>query len=523
MLHMLHLKQNSRQILALFFIIFLLLLPILSPLFHQGFFVSDDGDWMVIRLSAFYESFRDGQIPTRFLQRLNHGYGYPIANFLYPGFLYLGIPLHILGFSFIDTVKLLFGMSVVCSSYFMFLWLRKFFDDVSSVAGGVIYSYLPYHLFDIYVRGSVGEALALGVLPFVLWQIERKSVFWGSLGIGLLLVSHNTLAAFFLGFILLYAGINVLYGDGQKEKLVFYAKTVSLGAGLAAFFFIPAIFDLRHTVFSQITVSNYREYFAPILLVGLESYLIFTVTLVIFFVKKVKANHNLLTLFMLFVGLLGAFFATPLSSIFWAVLPISFVQFPFRFLALAVVSTAFLTAFVFSVFKKTERIVLGTVLSIILTFSVWSYLKNIHYTNKPETFYSTNLDTTTVQNEYMPKYVKNLKAEWLPQKVVTANGLVESVLVRNNRITFTTNATTPSTYTVQKVFFPGWVVSVDGKKTALTYDEKGLISLLIPAGRHTVSVYFAETRLGLVSDFISVASFVIVITLGILEIRKKKS
>src|SRR5689334_16871102 len=88
---------------------------VVPPLGKPGFFVSDDGGWMIIRLSAFSQSFREGQFPVRFLGRLNHNYGYPVSNFLYPGFLYAGSVIHAVGFSFTDTVKLIFGSSIVVS------------------------------------------------------------------------------------------------------------------------------------------------------------------------------------------------------------------------------------------------------------------------------------------------------------------------------------------------------------------------------------------------------------------------
>src|SRR3989344_6737896 len=99
--------KNVRSFYPIILIIIFSLL-VLWPIFHKGFFVSDDGEWMVIRLSAFYQSLRDGQFPTRFLDRLNSGYGYPVSNFLYPGFLYVGSILHVMGFSFVDSVKLIF-------------------------------------------------------------------------------------------------------------------------------------------------------------------------------------------------------------------------------------------------------------------------------------------------------------------------------------------------------------------------------------------------------------------------------
>src|SRR5258706_1075258 len=99
---------------------------LVAPLLHKGFFVTDDGDWMIIRLSAFFQSLREGQFPVRFLGRLNNSFGYPVANFLYPGFLYIGSLIHLLGFSFENSVKLILGGSVIVGTVFTFLWLRKY-------------------------------------------------------------------------------------------------------------------------------------------------------------------------------------------------------------------------------------------------------------------------------------------------------------------------------------------------------------------------------------------------------------
>src|SRR3990172_11337145 len=89
-------------------ILLLLIIPSIWFLLLPGFFESDDGEWMVIRLSAFYQSLADGQFPVRFLGRLNNSYGYPVANFLYPGFLYIGSLVHFLGLSFVTSVKFVF-------------------------------------------------------------------------------------------------------------------------------------------------------------------------------------------------------------------------------------------------------------------------------------------------------------------------------------------------------------------------------------------------------------------------------
>src|ERR1035437_9252182 len=178
------LKIHSKKIFLILSLV--LTVPALIGLMHSGFPLTDDGNWMIIRFSAFFQSLRGGEFPVRFLMRLNNGYGYPVADFLYPLFMYLSVPIHILGINFVNTIKILLALCIIASSLFSFLWLRKIFDNVSSLVGAVFYVFFPYHLFDIYQRGSVGEVLSLSILPFILWQIERRRLRWPSLGIAFL-------------------------------------------------------------------------------------------------------------------------------------------------------------------------------------------------------------------------------------------------------------------------------------------------------------------------------------------------
>src|SRR5690348_3215584 len=189
---------------VLFCLCGLALLMICSPLLRQGFFVSDDGGWMIIRLSAFFQSFREGQFPVRFLGRLNHGYGYPVANFLYPGFLYIGSLIHLFGFSFVNTVKIIFVGSLLVGSFFTFRWLRTYFSPLASCIGTLGFIFAPYLFLDLYTRGSVGEVLALGWAPMGLYSISGKKPWLFALSVSLLIISHNTLAFLFLSFYVLY-------------------------------------------------------------------------------------------------------------------------------------------------------------------------------------------------------------------------------------------------------------------------------------------------------------------------------
>ena len=125
------------------FVIIACSVPTIMALFNPGFFQSDDGEWMIIRFASFYSALRDGQFPVRYLSSLNYGYGYPVANFLYPGFMYLATLIHVLGFGFVESIKIVLGLSMVGSAIFCYFWLSRFFDRFSSFVGSLFYLYTP--------------------------------------------------------------------------------------------------------------------------------------------------------------------------------------------------------------------------------------------------------------------------------------------------------------------------------------------------------------------------------------------
>ena len=50
----------------------------------------------------------------------------------------------------------------------MYYFIKKITDDKNvSVVGSVIYMVMPYHLTDMYIRGSLGEFLSFIFIPLV--------------------------------------------------------------------------------------------------------------------------------------------------------------------------------------------------------------------------------------------------------------------------------------------------------------------------------------------------------------------
>lgn len=499
-----------KKSILLILILIIFSIPAIYPLFNKGFFQSDDGEWMIIRAASFYSALADGQFPVRYLSSLNYGYGYSVANFLYPGFMYLSVFIHVLGFGFVDTIKIILGLSMVGSAIFSFLWLSKIFDKFPAFIGSIFYLYLPYHLSDLYKRGSVGEILALAIIPFILWQIERKNFFWTILGISFLILSHNTLALLFLPIIIFY----MLRISNIRSTL----RTLIISLGISSFFWIPALFDLQYTVFSKTKVSEWQNHFADINVIGYLSLIIFSLAILITVKKRVKG----FALFFLILGMTSLFLATSGSSFIWQALPISFIQFPFRFLSIEILAVSYLVSFILASFKGGIRFAIGLVLIILIFTSASAYQPSVFF-DKGDQYYATNEDTTTVKNEYMPIWVKNNPKEHYENKVEIINGTITNLAIRQNSVSFDATSAEGTKITINTIYFPGWNVLIDSNKSKIDYaNDKGVIKFNMASGTHKIGAYFSETPVRLVSNLISLVSLLLLFTVLMHKERIKK-
>jgi hypothetical protein len=428
-----------------YLLILVLLIPLLWPLITPGFFRSDDGEWMVIRLVAFFDTLRTGQFPVRFLWNLNHGFGYPVTNFLYPLPFYFGSLIHLLGFGFVDSIKILFTLSFILGSWFMYLLVNKEWGKWAGIAAGIFYSYAPYRIFDVYSRGSLGESVAFVFIPLIFYFINQKKTAATALSTAALICSHNVIAFLFVPIILVYLII-------KKFPLILASKYMLLAAAVAAWFWFPALYDLQYTRASITAVSNYKDYFLNFNLLGIiVPIIIFTTIIRNIVVKKFNTN------FAIIVCLVSIFFTLPISEIFWQILPLpKLVQFPWRFLSV----TIFFSSILIGSLIKNIKLFLAFIAVLMLTtrFTV----DKIYF---EDNYYVANDGTTTVKNEYMPKWVKFDPTQRATQK--------------------------------SAVYFPGIKPEV--------YNENGIVI--------SDTVSFSETNPRLIANIISVIAIVICVVL----------
>ena len=511
----------------LFIILFLSLLA-LWPFFKKGYFETHDGQWWVIRFSAFHQTLVAGQFPVRFVDRLNNNYGYPVLNFDYPLPFYLAEVPKIIGFGFVDSIKIVFVVSAVFSSIAMYWALSQVFSNEAALAGSILYLYTPYRFVDLYVRGSIGENLAFAIAPLILGLILKlrkgNDIFLPVLviSIALLVLAHNVMAFLYLPALFIIALIVVK----SKIKVV-----VSFLAGLAvsAFFWIPAIYDLQYIRLSRINVSNISDHlvflkylfvpnwgYGPLprtassnglsVQIGLVSFCV--IILSIYFAFKNRDKLKIIW-FLITTACISIFLMTRISNWFWLNVPFAYIiQFPWRLLGYIIFSVSILGAHVIDVNNKRKfaayLIILASIISTIF------YIRPERFNNLPDSYYSTNESTSTINDEYMPIWVLEKPERRALQKIeVEAPGEIVSSNIKPAK--YQAQIRTPSKIDVKvnTIYFPGWQVDVDGTRQTIDYQNKhGLITFPLPKGRHEVIIKYGKTPVHLISEIISLFSFI---------------
>jgi len=508
-------NKKVQMLLSILFLIVVALI-ILSPIFRPGMLVTDDGNWMVIRLTAFFQSFREGQFPVRFLGRLNQSYGYPVANFLYPGFLYIGSVLHAIGLSFQNSVEAIVVGSVLMGVVGMFLWLRLSFSKLASIAGALSYLFMPYFLFDIFKRGSIGEVLVLGLMPIALYAVESKNKWLLPPVLAVLAISHNTLAAFFVPMLLVYIVLKKYWS--LLPQFVF-------GFGMSLFFWLPAFFERGYVNFDTTVISNPGAYFTMSNALIVSSFPFFIAALYVAFKKPMIKKKE--TIFFLMLTVMSTYFATRGSAFFWRIADfVKFIQFPFRWLSCMVIAAPWIVA---AALDKTKRGVatIITICGVLFFTAIWGtqYLSSESII-QPEGYFTTNEATTTVHDEYMPRWASKQMSTRETKKVefFMGNGTIEEKMISTQKIDVVIHATEKSIVQINTVYYPGWGAMLDDGPVKIQYDNPyGFMRIMVPAGNHHVYMEFRETPGRFLADVASVVFGVLYVISVIILLLTKKS
>lgn len=539
---------------VLFFLVIIFLLPLFS-FFKPGLPITHDGQDHVARIANFYASLEEGNIVPRWAENLNWGYGHPILMFLYPLPSYFSSLFHFLGLNLVDSIKAVFAVAFILSGITMYLWIESFLGTLPAVAASVFYVFAPYRFIDMYVRGALGEHVAFIFPPLILFFMLRFSkklnyldAFLGAISLAFLILSHNAISLMFMPFFLIYAFLLFLNSKNKREIVKGFLCIFSFGFLLSAFFWLPALLEGKYTLRNIVTRGEYISRFVQFkdliygnwnfgitgefsVQIGLIHLLgIFLSLFSIIFLFKKHKDLFLLYLFTLFYFLFAIFLMLPYSNFIWKnIIILQNFQFPWRFLEVVVfVSSLLGSFFIFCLPKNIKYLFTGLCLLFVIYYSsaFWSAKG---YLIKPETFYSGIYKSTTDTGESSPIWSVRFMEQAPETHLEIIAGKARIKEIKRNSILHVYKVTALDDKAVIRentLYFPGWEVLVDGKKTLIEFQDpnnRGVITFSINKGKHDVLVKFEETKLRKFADYISLVS-VIIILLAIYKMlnRNKK-
>ncbi len=553
-----------------FIIVFeLLLVTVLSfwalkPLLVKGYFPMHD-DTQPARIFEMAKALKEGQFPVRWVGDLGYGAGYPLFNFYAPLPYYLGAIFYLSGFSAITSAKIIFGLSIIMSSIFMFLFLKKVVGSATGVAGSVLYLYAPYHAVNIYVRGALGESYAYAFIPLLalgIYQIftdytehkEGRGILWGTAGLSGMILSHNISGMLGLLLLLLMITVIFIYLSVKKLNLKIilpFSSIVCLSLLITSFFWLPAISEKHFTNVDSVTQggSDFRDHFvypdqlwnsawgyagsAPARADGMSFMIgkfhlvlsVFSLVLYLIFFKKQKNNtYGNVFLISAVLFILSTFMMLQPSRFIWLLFPfLKYIQFPWRFLNFSLFFLVLVILYLFTFLEAKQK---KTLSALVIILSILFYAKFFQ-----PVMYITSTDANYISAASLTSKMSAISDEYLPadfikkngQEMIDSNNAISNINARVviNQFTYkeiTINSLEMGEYITPFTYFPGWEASLDSKKIMIK-ETFGRISLPVPAGESQLELKFTNTPVRKIANTISILGIFLLVYVALFRAK----
>jgi len=189
------------------------------------------------------------------------GYGEPRFIFYPPASWMLGALVSLI-FPWGLATSVYIWIALVAAGISMFVLARRWLDRRSATFAAVLYAVNPYHLVIVYWRSAFAELLAACLVPLLLLLVfeaaeGRRRV----MALGLVLAAAwltNAPAAVMIHYSLALLIVFFAWRKRSPRLLLIGAAAVALGACLAAFYLLPAIYEQKWVTISQAVSQGSR-------------------------------------------------------------------------------------------------------------------------------------------------------------------------------------------------------------------------------------------------------------------------
>jgi 6-pyruvoyl-tetrahydropterin synthase related domain len=251
-------------------LVVLLALPVLWPLFRPGFFVSDDGRFHVYRVAALAQAWQEGVLHPRLFPDFAFGYGQAVLNFYAPLSYWPAALYATLGIGPVVGVKLTIALAFVLSALAAYGYANYLWGPAGGVLAAVAYTYFPYHLADVYLRGAMPEHFAFIWPPLILWAYtaafkKEKPLtpfLWSTLAWVGLVYTHNLTAMLMIPVAGLYLLVMAVW-TSRWRRLIPALGTLLLALGMTAPLWLPFLAESAAVGIGLGPSDGYVKHLAP--------------------------------------------------------------------------------------------------------------------------------------------------------------------------------------------------------------------------------------------------------------------
>lgn len=519
----------------------------------QGFTFHDETQ--IVNLYEYFKALDHGQFPPRWAPDVHFGYGSPFLEFNYQLPYYLGYPLHLLGVSLTQILKILLGFSVLAGALGMYLLGLHLASPGAALVAAVLYTYTPYRAVDVFVRGTLGEAYALALFPWLFLAYLRfqtrpslaRLLPAGAL-FGLFLINHQI--AFLFGFAVLLALFAVPALVKRQGHFLFrLVISFLVGLALAAYYALPVLLEKKfiqsgspfdfyvHFPFIKQLIYSPWGYLASVegiydglsFQVGLPNLAIILLAVLLFIARLIRRRPiPLVPLFTLGTIFISFFLMNIRSSFFWRVFPFtSEVQFPWRLLLIATWLTPLLYLYLHQFLPRWGKVAFGLLIASTAFIIVLPYYHPGELADHYDAYYlrrflpkAVLLPGETISADYLkhtedylplPKGAVRPAAS-LPQPLVSLyDSRLEVTSASPFKLKAKVTASQPDTLTFSAFAYPGWQVKLNSQPSNASTNLDGALTFAVPAGQTQVEVFFSETPVRRFSNIISLGSFILLL------------
>ena len=520
-----------------------------------------------VRIVEMQQALADGHFPVRWSKDLGFGLGMPLFEFYGPLPYYVGSLFYFLGFNLIWSTKFLFLIANLGTLIGAYLLGKEFFKNnkLAGLITSAAITLAPYRAVNLFIRGALGEAWGIMAMPWILYFLLKKNYLALTLSLVVLLLSHNLSTLMFLPFSLL---VVIFLAARHVVRLKKAITAYVLAIGLSSFYLLPAFLEKNFTQIDTI-LSGYfyyshhflyiRQFFLPhwgyggsawgpndeiSFFLGWGQLLGLLITLMAFSpiigeniwsvlrrqkfqISEAKQVGKFLLILFLFVSSL--FFSIMKSKWLWDSLPLlNFIQFPWSFISVGLIFLGLLVAYpLILIKKKMFKLVYIWAIFLVLILGNFAYFRPEKFSRDMASLYYADVEKirygmSDVLRDYVPiqmdldgEKLKTLHRDFVfPEHT-------EILINKTQQKLYKFNLNEEQIIEFPVAYFPGWQVEIDGKRIGSQASEKtGLLSASIPAGEHTVGIYFARTPIRQVADMISTIALIILVARYIVRLNK---